>query len=320
MNTSQPTVLITDYAWPDLHIERQIIEAAGLRMVAGPAQALPAEAVTALVQEHQPASILTCWARVDANAIAASSALRHVGRIGVGLDNIDVAACTARGVPVTNVPDYCVEEVSDHVLAMTLAWARGVLHFDREVRAGRWQPAGATLRRVADLTIGVMGHGRIGQATARKFSALGCRVLVHTAHPPAGDPRFVALPHLLAQSDVLALHVPLTEQTRHIIHAQNLTLMKSGSFLVNASRGGLVDSAALADALASGQLSGAGLDVMDSEPEVPPALLAQPGVIFTPHVGFSSTASLAELRRRAAEQAVRVLSGQEPQHRCNPIR
>lgn len=312
-------VLITDYAWPDVAIERAVIEAAGLRLFAGPPEPLSAEQIEELVRQHQPASILTCWARVSAEAVHASAALRHVGRIGVGLDNIDVAACTARGIPVTNVPDYCVEEVSDHALAMTLAWARGVLHFDREIRAGRWQPASAKLRRVSELTVGVVGYGQIGSATVRKFRALGCQLLVHTAQPPADSDiaRFVPLDELLADSDVVILHLPLLASTQHIIDADRLAKMKPGALLVNVSRGGLVQSDALGEALRSGHLSGAGLDVLESEPQVPAALADHPNTILTPHVAFSSTASLAELRRRAAEESVRVLAGQQPRHPCN---
>lgn len=315
------TVLVTDYAWPDLKIEHDVIQGAGLRLVAGPAQPASAEAIAHLVRAHQPASILTCWARVDDASIASSGNLRHVGRIGVGLDNIAVDACTVRGIPVTNVPDYCVEEVSDHVLAFTLAWARGLPAFDRAVRAGVWQPATARLRRVADLTVGVVGHGAIGQVTARKFAALGCRVLVHArkARVSTAAASFVSLDELLAESDVVALHVPLDASTRHMIDHSRLARMKRGAFLVNASRGGLVDTDALAQALAAGQLSGAGLDVLETEPQVPPALLAQSEVMLTPHVAFSSTASFEELRRRAAEEAVRVLSGQKPRHPCNNV-
>jgi D-3-phosphoglycerate dehydrogenase len=130
------TVLITDHAWPDLEIERAVIEGAGFRMVAGPAVPANAATIASLAREHQPTSILTCWAQVDASAVSASDALRHVGRIGVGLDNIDVGACSARGIPVTNVPDYCIEEVSDHALGFALAWTRGIVAFDRAVRAG----------------------------------------------------------------------------------------------------------------------------------------------------------------------------------------
>jgi D-3-phosphoglycerate dehydrogenase len=314
------TVLLTDRAWPDDAVERAVLAAAGIALVAGPAEPAPAPVIERLVAEHQPDAILTCWAPVSASAIAASPALRLVARMGVGLDNIDVAAATGRGVLVTNVPDYCVEEVSDHAVALLLAWTRGVVAADRQVRAGRWDPAGARLRRLSALTCGVIGYGRIGRRTAGKLAALGARVLAHTTHPPrqgAGEVRFVALDELLAGSDAVIVHAPLTPATRHLIGARELSLMPRGSLLVNVSRGGLVDTAALAGALASGQLSGAGLDVLEGEPAVPRELLAHPGVVITPHLAFSSDASVLDLRRGAAEEAARVLSGQPPHFPCN---
>ncbi len=319
---STPTILITDHAWPDLEIERSVIEAAGLRWVHGPASPASDEHITALAQQHQPASILTCWAQVSAKAIAASQGLMHVGRIGVGLDNIDVSACTQAGVLVTNVPDYCVEEVSDHALSMTLAWARGLISFDRDVRAGQWNPAKAQLRRMANLTVGIIGFGRIGRASARKFQAFSCRVLV-TASRPITDAKgveAVELSELLSLSDVVVLHVPLTPQTQGLINQDRIASMKPGALLINVSRGAVVDTAALTQALASGHLSGAGLDVLDTEPKVPPTLINQSSVMFTPHIAFSSDAAVAELRRRAAEEAVRVVLGQAPHHPCNTPR
>jgi D-3-phosphoglycerate dehydrogenase len=315
------TVFITDRAWPDLDIEREVIESAGLRMLAGPAVPASAETIAELAQEHQPGSILTCWAPVDAKAIAASRALVHVGRIGVGLDNIDVAACTARGVRVTNVPDYCVEEVSDHAVGFALAWTRGLVSFDRAVRAGQWNPAQARLRRLANMTVGIVGYGRIGRASARKFSAFGCRVLAHNQTPSAdtAGAQKVSLEALLAASDIVVLHVPLTDQTRGLFDPLRIAAMKPGSLLINVSRGGVVDTPAVIEALQSGHLGGAALDVLDTEPQVPPALLAHEGAMLTPHVAFSSDASLAELRRRATEEAVRMLAGLAPHHPCNNL-
>jgi D-3-phosphoglycerate dehydrogenase len=317
-------VLLTDRAWPDDTVERAVLAAAGLTLVAGPADPAPAPVIEDLVARHRPAAILTCWAPVSAAAIAASPALRVVARMGVGLDNIDLAAATGRGVLVTNVPDYCVEEVSDHAVALVLAWTRGIVAADRQVRAGRWDPAGARLRRLSALTCGVIGYGRIGRRTAAKLAALGTRVLAHTPRPPAdaggagtGGVRFASLDELLAASDAVIVHAPLTPATRHLLGARELALMPRGSLLVNVSRGGLVDNAALAAALASGQLSGAGLDVLDGEPAVPPGLLAHPGVVITPHIAFSSDASVRDLRRGAAEEVVRVLSGQPPRFPCN---
>lgn len=323
---SQPagntTVLLTDYAWPDLAIEQAVLEAAGLRLVAGPAKPAAPDAIEALAAEHRPAAIMTNWAEVSAKAIAACPDLQVVARIGVGLDNIAVDAATARGVWVTNVPDYCVEEVSDHAVGLVLAWARGIATFAREVRAGRWEPASARLRRVSTLTIGVLGYGRIGRATARKLAAFGCAVLACDVGPFASDgvAQPVGRAELLARADVVIVHVPLTPTTYHLLDAATFALMKPGAFLVNVSRGAVVDTAALMDALASGRLSGAGLDVLEGEPQVPEALRGRDDVILTPHVAFSSETSLAELRQRVAEEVVRVLRGQAPAHPCNQPR
>ncbi|MEU1183184.1 C-terminal binding protein [Streptomyces sp. NPDC005820] len=313
------TVLLTDHAWPDDSVERSVIEGAGHTLVSGPAEPGSAETVEELVAEHRPDGILTCWAPVSATAVATSPGLRIVARLGVGLDNIAVNAATERGVWVTNVPDYCVEEVSDHAVGMVLAWTRGLAVFDREVRAGRWNPAGARLRRLSTLTCGVVGYGRIGRATARKLGAFGCRVLAHDPFPPKGAPEveLVSLQELVRRSDVVILHVPLTPATHHLIGAEQLAAMKPGGLLVNVSRGGLVDTGAVTKALDGGRLDGAAFDVLESEPHVPAELLDQPGVLLTPHVAFSSDASVTELRRRAAEEVVRVLAGEAPAHPCN---
>jgi D-3-phosphoglycerate dehydrogenase len=317
--TLQQTVLLTDRAWPDDSIERGIIEDAGFRLVAGPADPAPVEAIDALIAEHQPSAILTCWATVSAEAIASSAPLRVVARMGVGLDNIAVPAATARGVQVTNVPDYCVEEVSDHAVGLALAWTRGLVAADREVRAGRWNPAGARLRRLSNLTCGVVGYGRIGRATAAKLEALGARVVISDPRPPAdtGGIEVMALDGLLAASDIVVLHAPLVPQTHHLIGARELALLPQDAFLINVSRGGLVDTAALMAALQSRKLGGAGLDVLEEEPTVPAELLAHPGVIVTPHIAFASDASVIDLRRSAAEEVVRVLLGEPAHYPCN---
>jgi D-3-phosphoglycerate dehydrogenase len=313
------TVLLTDFAWPDDSIEREVIERAGLRLVSGPAKPTHGSEIEELVKKYQPAGIMTCWAEVSAASIAASRPLKIVSRLGVGLDNIAVEAATDRGIWVTNVPDYCVEEVSDHAVGFALAWTRGLIHFDRDVRAGRWDPAGARLRRLAQLTCGIVGFGRIGRATARKLAAFGCRML---AHDPAlrGEVEGVScveLDALMRQSDIVVVHAPSLPATHHLINADRLGLMPRGGLLINVSRGAVVDTAAVIEALRTGKLSAAGLDVLESEPSVPQALLAHGGAMLTPHVAFSSDASLAELRRRAAEEVVRVLGGDAPKEPRN---
>ena len=316
------TVLLTDYAWPDDSVEREIVEAAGMRLVSGPAVPLPAAGIEGLVREHAPAAILTCWAPVSAVAIASAPALKVVARLGVGLDNIAVEEATKRGVIVTNVPDYCVEEVSDHAVGFALAWTRGLVFFDREVRAGRWDPSSARLRRLASLTCGLVGFGRIAHATARKLRVFGCRLLVSDPYlqEDAEGVERVLLDDLLAQSDIVIVHAPLTDGTHHLINRDAIAKMRPDSLLINVSRGGIVDTDAVIDALQTKHLSGAALDVLESEPSVPAELLSHPGAMLTPHVAFSSDASLVELRRRAAEEVVRVLRGDAPRNACNPPR
>lgn len=314
------TVLLTDRAWPDDHIERTVIEAAGLELLSGPAAPSEPEVIEKLVEEHRPSAVLTCWAPVSAMAISRGAAhgLRHVARMGVGLDNIAVDAATEGGVLVTNVPDYCVAEVSDHAVGMVLAWARGLVASDREVRAGRWNPAGAKLRRLSALTIGIVGLGRIGRTTAAKLGALGATVIASDPYAGSGEKvALVGFDELLATSDAIVLHAPLTPGTRHLIGSDQLAAMKPDALLVNVSRGGLVDTSALVDSLHRGHLGAAALDVLESEPDVPEELLRHPAVILTPHTAFSSDASLVDLRRGAAEEVVRVLRGEQPRFPCN---
>jgi D-3-phosphoglycerate dehydrogenase / 2-oxoglutarate reductase len=317
--TQKQTVLLTDRAWPDDSIERTILDDAGFEVVAGPADPASVEVIDALVAEHQPAAILTCWATVSAAAIESSAPLRVVARMGVGLDNIAVPVATARGVQVTNVPDYCVPEVSDHAVALALAWTRGLVSADREVRAGHWNPAGARPRRLSTLTCGVVGYGRIGRTTAAKLQALGARVVISDPHPPAdtGGIEVMSLDDLLSVSDVVVLHAPLIPETEHLIGERELAMLPEGAYVINVSRGGLIDTDALIASLNQGHLGGAGLDVLESEPAVPPELLAHPGVIVTPHIAFASDASVIDLRRSAAEEVVRVLRGEPAHHPRN---
>lgn len=312
--------LITDHAWPDTHIEQGILEAAGLRVFcAGPSPAC-AEAVEALIREHEPSAVLTCWAPVSGAAVRGSSALRIVARLGVGLDNIDVPACTERGIWVTNVPDYCVQEVSDHAIAFVLAWTRGLIELNESVHARNWEPSKVRLRRLSELTCGIVGLGRMGRETVRKLAAFNCRLLVNDVRPGLHDDRArsVSLDELLQESDVVILHVPLSDASRHLMNRARLARMKPGSLLVNVSRGALVDTGALIEALESGHLVAAALDVLETEPDVPRELAQRKShLMMTPHVAFSSDASIRELRTRAAREVVRVLRGEAPLHPCN---
>jgi D-3-phosphoglycerate dehydrogenase len=196
---------------------------------------------------------------------------------------------------------------------MLLACARGLAHYDREVRAGRWEPAGAKLRRVRDLTCGIIGFGRTGRRTAEKLRGFGMRLLAHTRRPvaDAGDVEMTTLEELLRRSDVVIVHVPLTADTRHLLDRERFALMKPGAVVVNVSRGAVIENQALIEALEGGRLAGAALDVLEGEPRVPPGLL-RPNVILTPHIAFSSDASLRDVRHKASEDVIRALRGERP--------
>jgi D-3-phosphoglycerate dehydrogenase len=263
---------------------------------------------------------MSCWARLSAEAIAAAPSLRHIARLGVGLDNIDVEAATALGVLVTNLPDYCVEEVSDHAVALLLAWARGLVPLDREVKQGLWEPSASGLRRVQDLCVGIVGYGRVGRRVAEKLSGFGSKVLA-SGRTVIADPgpgvEAIAFETLLARSDAVVICAPLTEATRRLFDDARIGQMRPGAFLVNVTRGGLIDNDALVRALEAGHLSGAGLDVVDGEPNPSAALTGRGDVIVTPHVAFSSPASVTELRTRVSEEIVRVYRGEAPEQPCN---
>ncbi len=320
-------VLITDHPWPDVAIEQAICEQAGHELIAGPIEALPRAEIDAFVAEHRPHAIMCCWATVSAQAIQSPPDLRVVARLGVGLDNIAIAAATERGAWVTNVPDYCVEEVSDHAIAMLLAHWRGLNDFDRQSKQGHWNSAAARLVRTRNMTVGIIGYGRIGRVTAHKLArGFGARVLAYSpsllAEHVIGDELapgvlVASVENIQSEADAIVLHLPLTEHNRHMIDAAFIAACRRKPMIVNVSRGGLIDNDALVRALDAGQLSGAGLDVVEGEPSPPLGVVGRPDVIATPHIAFTSDASLEELRRRCTEDVVRVLRGEAPLHPCN---
>ena len=313
-------VLLTDYAWPDVDIERGIIEDRGGRLIV--AKEYDAESLATLAGEQAIDAIMTNWADVPAEVIAASKRCRIVSRLGIGLDNIDVAYCTSQRIPVTNVPDYCVIEVAEHALASLLAMARKIAFYHRETKAERYElQAGPKMRRIEGQTLGIVGLGNIGRRLAEKAIALKLQVLATSRSgkdvPPGVE--VVALDELLRRSDYVSLHMPLTPQTKHLIGAGELACMKPTAYLMNTARGGIIDHAALAAALDEGQIAGAALDVQDPEPpdlHQPP--YNDPRVIVTPHAAFVSEESLADLRTRTATQVVQWLTGTTPEHVVNP--
>ncbi|MFL5311294.1 MAG: 2-hydroxyacid dehydrogenase [Myxococcales bacterium] len=255
--------------------------------------------------------------RVDAELLAAAPSLRVVANHAVGVDNVDVPACTARGVWVTNTPDAVTESTADLTWALLLAVARRVGEGERFLRAGRYKAWAPTLLLGLELrgaTLGIVGLGRIGEAVARRARGFGMHVLHTTSR--GGIP----LEELLARSDVVTLHCPLTPATRHLFDARRLAQMKRGAILVNTARGAVVDEAALVLALESGHLGGAGLDVFENEPLVHPGLVGREDVVLLPHLGSATHATREQMATMALTDAARVLRGEPPQYPVNEVR
>jgi D-3-phosphoglycerate dehydrogenase len=248
--------------------------------------------------------------------------LRVVVRYGVGVDGVDLAAATDHGVPVVNVPDYGTDEVANHAVALLLALNRKLTRLDRQTRAGRWDVFQVgQVSRLAGRTVGIVGCGRIGSAVARKLTGFDVRLLGHDPHISTFPPRVLPVPldRLLADSDYVTLHCPLTAETRHLIDGEALSRMGPTAVLINTARGGLVDTGALVEALQSGGLAAAGLDVVEEEPLDPRSpLLTMEQVIVTPHAAWYSEEGRSDLKRRVAEEAVTVLRGERPRHCVNP--
>jgi D-3-phosphoglycerate dehydrogenase len=274
--------------------------------------AYPDEALAGLDVVREPRDdvevVLTMPTRVTGAAeMDELPALRAIVTATIGYDHVDVDAARERGIWVCNVPDYCVEEVADHTLALLYALVRGVVALDRDVRRGGWDSSAAgPLRTLAELTVGVVGHGRIGGAVAARLRALGCTLLVADVRDVGV--RLVPLDELLARSDAVTLHVPLTAETRSLVGARELALLRTGALLVNTSRGAVVDVGALLDELP--RLGGAALDVL---PEEPPRTVPElPNLIVTPHAAWRSAAAERKAVAAAIEAARTALRGERP--------
>jgi D-3-phosphoglycerate dehydrogenase len=316
-------IVITDYRFPDIEQERRAVEAAGGTLVVG--QAANEDQVAELCRDAD--GVLNARAPVKKRAIDAMQRCRIIVRYGIGVDTIDVPAATARGIMVANVPDYCLDEVSDHALTLLLMLSRHMISSIALAREDTWPVSKMPpVHRLRGQTCGLFGCGRIGSLLAAKVSALGMRVVVHDPYLSAERARamgaeLVSFEELLARADFISLHAPLTDETRHIFGAAALAKMKKTASILNTARGGLIDEAALLAALDVGQIAGAGLDVLESETQVTPAraaLVRHPKVIVTAHTAWLSIEARAELQRRAVEQVLACLRGETPYGLINP--
>ena len=306
-------VFITDYGFSDIHQERHIITSAGHDLLAG--QCKSPEAVLEAAADADV--LLVQWAPITSAVINGLNKCRVIVRYGIGVDNVDLVAAKARGIPVCNVPDYCIDEVADHAVAMALSLARQLPMMDRRVRAGTWKiTPDHPMPALSTMTFAAAGLGRIARAVLARAGAFGCRP---AAYDPYVKPEVFAangimrltLEEMFRQADVLSLHMPLTPETRHLINPATLAKMKPTAIIINTARGGLIDTVALAEALQSGVIAGAGLDVFDPEPlSMEHPLRNCRNAILTSHVGWFSDESVPKLQRLAAEEVVRALRGE----------
>ncbi len=324
--TDSPKVVITDYDFGDVRVERDILEAAGAEVIA-----LQAKTEADLFDAAPDcAAMINQYARIGQETISRMKKCEVIARYGVGVDIVDVDAATKRGILVTNVQDYCTEEVADHAISLWLALARKLLDYNRATHEGIWKwQSGQPVYRLRGRTMGVVSFGKIGQAIAARARGFGVDVIAYDPFLPADvaarhGVELVSKSELLARSDYILMQAPMTPETRHFLSDAEFEAMKEGAILVNTGRGPTVDNAALYRALTEGHLAAAGLD----DPEEEPAKRANwspndnpifelPNLLVTPHAAYYSEESIRAARVTAATQVAKVLTGRSPDYTVN---
>ncbi len=311
--------VITDCEFASCEPERR--ELAGLAEVRKFSCRSEEEVIAAAAQAD---AILVQYAPITRRVIESLRHCRVIGRYGIGVDMIDLVAATDRGIPVVNVPDYCLEEVSDHTLALMLAVARKILLLHDSVAGGRWDfSVAAPVFRIKDLTVGLVAFGKIARRVAEKLRGFRCRIVACDPYAEQDTARalgveLVDLPTLLEESDIISVHAPLTGETHHLFGEEAFRRMKRTAYLINTSRGAVIDESALEHALDAGLIAGAALDVLEKEPiSQSSTLTGRDNVLLTPHTAFYSVASLLDLQVLTARGVARVLRGQKPEYLVN---
>lgn len=318
--SSSLRVLITDHGFPNLRHEEATLHAAGVELVV--AQCKTADEVIAAARDVD--ALLVQWAPVNAAVIAALTRCRVIVRYGIGVDNVDLAAAKARGIPVCNVPDYGVHEVAEHAVSLALALARQLPQIDARLRAGLWKiTPDRPMPSLRTMTFATAGFGRIARAAHTMMSGFGGSRIAYDPFVSAGamaeaGVTKVGREELLARADILSLHLPLGADTRHFLDGVRLAAMKPTAIVINTARGPLIDTVALAAALHAGTIAGAGIDVFEAEPlpaEHP--LRSAPRALLTSHVAWYSESSIPRLQQLAAEEIVRGLRGEPLANQVN---
>jgi D-3-phosphoglycerate dehydrogenase / 2-oxoglutarate reductase len=314
-------VAVADSVFPNLDPAREVLSQVGAQLELA-SEPTP-EAILRLATDAD--AILVTYAKITGEMIRQLTKCRVISRFGIGVDNVDIPEATKRGIVVTRVPDYCIDEVSDHTMALLLAIVRKIPFINAQVHRGTWKmPNVVPIHRLRGTVLGLVGFGRIPQLVAPKAKAFGMTVIAHDPFLPqavfaGAGVESVDFQTLLQSSDYVSIHSPLVPETKNLFNADAFKRMKRTAYLVNTARGPIVDEAALAAALDAKLIAGAALDVMVQEP--PPSnsrLFGRDNVIVTPHTSFYSEESLVDLQTKAAEEVVAVLSGQAPRNPVNP--
>lgn len=313
-------VAVTDSVFPNLDPARAVLGKIDADLLL--AKGATPEAILQVAKDAD--AVLTTYAKVTAEMILQLSRCRIISRFGIGVDNVDIASATKKGIVVTRVPDYCLEEVSDHAMALLLALARKIPFSNARTHGGTWEmKAVVPIHRLRGKVLGLVAFGQIPQLLAPKAQSFGMRVVAYDPYISSeilsrANVERVEFEELLKISDYISIHTPLLPNTRHLFSADSFRRMKRSAYLINTARGPIVDEIALAAALDEKQIAGAALDVMENEPPSGSPLLGRENVIITPHTSFYSEESLVDLQIKASEEVVRVLSGKPPRNPVNP--
>lgn len=314
-------IAVADSVFPNLDPATEVVSRIGAQLQLA-SEATP-EAIMKVAKDAD--AVLVTYAKITGDMIRQMTRCRIISRFGIGVDNVDIPEATKKHIVVTKVPDYCIDEVSDHTMALLLAVVRKIPFISAQVHAGTWKmPNVVPIHRVRGSVLGLMGFGRIPQLVVPKAKSFGMKVIAYDPFVPkevfAGlGVESVDFPTLLKTSDYVSIHSPLVPETKGLFNAEAFRQMKKTAYVVNTARGPIIDEAALAAALDAGEIAGAALDVMTQEPPgASSPLFGRDNVIITPHTSFYSEESLVELQTKAAEEVVAVLSGRAPRNPVNP--
>jgi D-3-phosphoglycerate dehydrogenase / 2-oxoglutarate reductase len=313
-------VAVTDSVFPNLDPARAVLGKIDADLLL--AKGTKPEAILQVAKDAD--AVLTTYAKVTAEMIPQLSRCRIISRFGIGVDNVDITSATKQGIVVTRVPDYCLDEVSDHAMALLLALARKIPFSNARTHGGTWEmKAVVPIHRLRGKVLGLVAFGQIPQLVAPKAQAFGMRVVAYDPYISSeilsrANVERVEFEELLGISDYVSIHTPLLPNTHHLFNADAFRRMKPSAYLINTARGPIVDEVALAAALDGKQIAGAALDVMENEPPNGSPLLGRENIILTPHTSFYSEESLVDLQIKASEEVVRVLSGDSPRNPVNP--